>query len=147
MGEESTTGWTGDDGMLYIISEASEMSNMMGEEYAYDYYPEIFGSLTTNTEGTILTIEPTFNVGSTEYPLLMMFFEDDDWTLYDANTSGRFCITMPPSFGDSGIGSISSSEANGNNVVYYNLQGIRIASPTPGITIERRGSKARKIVR
>lgn len=44
-----------------------------------------------------------------------------------------------------GIGSIST-DANAAPV-YYNLQGMRISAPAPGITIELRGSKAVKILR
>ncbi len=48
----------------------------------------------------------------------------------------------------SGVESVAAgNEANGP-VEYYNLQGIRIANPTPGtIVIRRQGSKATKVIR
>lgn len=44
----------------------------------------------------------------------------------------------------SGIGSVTVSDDNAP-VEYYNLQGVRVDNPTPGIYIQRQGNKVRKI--
>lgn len=45
----------------------------------------------------------------------------------------------------SGIGSIENDDDNAR-VEYYNLQGIRVANPGPGVYIRRQGSRVEKIV-
>lgn len=58
---------------------------------------------------------------------------------------GAFCIDDLSSRGNSGVNDIISEDYDGP-AVYYNLQGIQVDTPTPGVYIERRGNSARKVI-
>lgn len=59
-------------------------------------------------------------------------------------TKGSFYIDDLSTKGVNGINDITADDDA--EAVYYNLQGIRVDNPAAGIYIERRGSKARKVM-
>lgn len=61
--------------------------------------------------------------------------KDGNWKIEDCGV-----------YQNSGIESISAPDATDAPIEYYNLQGVRVVNPTPGIYIQRQGNKVRKII-
>lgn len=139
--EDFATGLSDAKGTINVTSEVTSMAGMMGIEDTYMWYPEIFGVV--SDEGKLLTYPATYQVNGTDYPLLMLYPGEDDMDLTDANTAGKFRITLP---GYSGIESVPAVSPDAP-VEVYNLQGVKVnGTPAPGIYIRRQGNNAAKVI-
>lgn len=91
--------------------------------------PVLNNRVITAAEGTII-----FAVTNAEYTITGYWL--------DGST-----ITLPEWKKEAGVGSVTIDKADTDTPVeYYNLQGVKIAEPGPGLYIRRQGSKAQKIL-
>lgn len=71
-------------------------------------------------------------------------FEKEPGTYYQMTDGAYIQVTLPHFSGFEGV-TEDAWQADAP-AEYYNLQGIRVANPAHGIYIERRGSKATKVL-
>lgn len=112
-------------GEILFSSEGYE-----GEVNGFAVDPAMYGTL---KDGVITFPMPV--QGADAFPLYMIW----DNT-YGANGAGTFKVVLP---GFTGVNNVSVDE--NAPVVYYNLQGVRVANPQNGVYVRVQGQKATKV--
>lgn len=103
----------------------------------YHYNPVVTATLVNNADGTsTLTWDgPYFEARSQTYMLGV-------WA--ECSQTFNFSIPTLPGYVENGVGNVTPDATA--PVEYYNLQGVRVSNPAPGLYIRRQGSSVSKEV-
>lgn len=134
--EEFNTGYTytgSGGGEIKVRMQIASAIEQAGYEAAASYYPDAFGRFRDN----VFTV-PEYAFQGGEYDVMIAFVGQG---YYPVNYNRAFRIELPSS-------GVENAETDiEGEVIYYNLQGMRIKNPVPGtIVIESRGDKTRKVI-